>query len=566
MRDNKHALKPPLFYDLLWVGGITLVALAVFILASYTIKSFYREQDYSTYIHNLKNSIEKKLEIQLSILKAIETRISSVSRLQYEEKIPSLLKEDYKFIAQDSLDVSSTFNEKYFLSKGNTDQLIASHGKITHPEIVLKGVNLKAASFFNGKYFLIYTQDELFLGLCLRPNDYVFIKSLKASLLGKEESHNSVIINIQDIKHIYKRSLKAREILRSPLVYQGKSFKSYIYFSQLGTVILLSGPQPYTLKDYFQQTIWPIIFIFFLGMLFVLYLLVAYRRIETRISQRYETRIQSLQNDLKNHQVQSNAYKEQNEDLKASTNQWQHMFQSLCEFLGRFQQLSSESQKISQMFVRDLSGRMISRLTPEEHLKLSAKIYDNSNHIMSGMINVSDIVKCSLESIITKSLAMCSHLISKKNIHVDLDLTHCVKDAYTDETLILQIFYNIIYKIIDRLPQRGTIKLKMSESRLFHSLALSLSIEDDGYIWNDKDFEAFKAKEHQSKFKLYSNPLNLSWDDIEVLIKNAGGQLTKNASDTKINRLELKIPVRLEDSKKKSSSSNVVSLRGDHVK
>lgn len=529
-----------------------MAILLIFIIVSFKLSLDLKQKETLLFLRDAKETLEIKLSNYSAFLKLIRARIQHLEPSAYEKEIPSILKEDYSSLLKIKDDSVST----YYLTIRTGPILFSSLGKIEDPSIsfgeVLSWIRQQKNSesvYVNEKalYFVLSTGD----------GSYFLLKRSLERLLDIPEFSNFAIIPSNAISHLPIQQLKNSQILDVPIIYKQTLFQSYVFLKNYHLVVLFPPQAPYTLWTHLVNYHGIFSIITVLGILFLIYLALVYKRMELRFEKKYHKEIETYKASLVRQENLLGDYIHENKDLLVLQNYCEGKLKTIFSLNARFYQLGVEILEISKILIQHLTMNEQSKLSLADQLRLSVGIHDNAHSLINGMIKLNTLKTHQTEDLIRASLALCEGSILKNNIRPYIEIQDNIREIYVDELYFTQLLTNLFHKSLERVPKDGTIKLLIEKVMDQGRSSLKLAIEDDGFILDEKNLKRFPHKKGSMLKEI--NPLNLPWSSIEILIHKIKGNIQRKSLDSKINITELIIPL-MSPNEQQETESNIVKL------
>lgn len=538
--------------DSLWVLGINVSMLLLFIAISFKLSFDNNLKEYHFLLRDTEKQLEKKLDNYISILKLMKTRVQSLEPNFFEKKIPLVLNENYSSL----LKISNDSISKYYIDLTNPPTVLSALGKAYDPSITFNDFIERLETQKTSE--LVYANEkDFYIALSTGKNGYLLVKFPNEELLNIGRFQDFEIVTSDSLNRLPIQKLQDHQILDKNITYKQKPFQSYVFLKNYNLAILLPPQAPYTLWKHLIDYKFILMLIVALGVLFLTHLAFVYKRMELRFEKKYHKEIEAYKASLVRQENLLGDYIHENKKLLALQNYCEETLKTIFNLNARFYQLGVEILEISKILIQHLTMNEQSKLSLADQLRLSVGVHDNAHSLINGMIKFNTFKTHQTEDLIRASLALCERSILKNNIRPYIEIQDSIREIYVDELYFTQLLTNLFHKSLERVPKDGTIKLLIEKVMDQGQSSLKLTIEDDGFILDEKNLKRFLHKKGSMLKDI--NPLNLPWSSIEVLIHQIKGNIQRKNLDSRINITELIIPLRAPN-EQQEVESNIVKL------
>jgi hypothetical protein len=270
----------------------------------------------------------------------------------------------------------------------------------------------------------LYVKGEaLYHILSVSDQSYVILKRPIEAIFEGESFQDSEIVHANDLSHLALDRLKNYECLLHPIVYNGKSFGSYIFLKHFEMVVLFPVKEPYSITTHVVSQGKIILLIIATSFLFLIYMALVYRRIKSRIEQQYAKDLKAYRNGLEKITELYSTQLNENASLLNLQKCSDLSFKRLLSFNVRFHQLSAEIGELSKILIQNMAAPEKLIISLSEQLRLLVGIHQNADHLTHGTIKASNYKMHHIETLARQALELCQGAIQKNNI--DLNQRGC---------------------------------------------------------------------------------------------------------------------------------------------
>ncbi|MBP6952055.1 MAG: ATP-binding protein [Alphaproteobacteria bacterium] len=225
--------------------------------------------------------------------------------------------------------------------------------------------------------------------------------------------------------------------------------------------------------------------------------------------------------------------------------------------IHHFQNTVGSITEISKILIETNEKPSSKVFDENEQLKLFKKIHEISSFLEGSIIKAKSKDEMDVIDIINKCIKFYSYKIEEEQINLKIECNIIKLNFKTDKNAFYQLMLNLIYKALERTPERGTILINMREPTKEEECLFIINIEDNGYFFTEEEIKNFKPI-NKSKSEKY---FDLNWERIRTLAHSLSCHVSLERASPVGNRIIIYIHEnKISQEEEFSYADNIIKL------
>lgn len=222
-----------------------------------------------------------------------------------------------------------------------------------------------------------------------------------------------------------------------------------------------------------------------------------------------------------------------------------------------FQNTVGSITEISKILVETNEKPSLKVFDENEQLKLFKKIHETSSFLEGSIIKAKNKDEMDVIGIINKCIKFYAYKIEEEQINLKIEYNIIKLNFKTDKDAFYQLMLNLVYKALERTPERGTILINMREPTKEKECLFIINIEDNGYFFTEEEIKNFTPIT-KNKGEHY---FDLNWERIRTLAHSLSCHISLERASPVGNRIIIHIHEnKISQEEKFSYADNIIKL------
>lgn len=166
--------------------------------------------------------------------------------------------------------------------------------------------------------------------------------------------------------------------------------------------------------------------------------------------------------------------------------------------------------EISKLLLEAKTQSSSNVFNEKEYVNFVKKIYETSIALEKPIIKKKAHESVDIPETINQCLNFNSYKIDRDSIQIVKEYSSIKTSFTSDKESFYQLMLNLFHQALERIPEKGSVLIKMKESKGVKDCSYILTIEDNGYPFSQEELTSFRKQNH----RLFEGYFDLEWKNI----------------------------------------------------
>jgi hypothetical protein len=166
--------------------------------------------------------------------------------------------------------------------------------------------------------------------------------------------------------------------------------------------------------------------------------------------------------------------------------------------------------EISKLLLEAKTQSSSNVFNEKEYVNFVKKIYETSIALEKPIIKKKAHEPVDISETINQCLNFNSYKIDRDSIQIVKEYSSIKTSFTSDKESFYQLMLNLFHQALERIPEKGSVLIKMKESKGVKDCSYILTIEDNGYPFSQEELTSFR----EQKYSLFESYFDLEWKNI----------------------------------------------------